>query len=240
MPAYGCSFEDFKTIDKPLLKYPCHFEYNGERSMVMIINEEQKFSLKDMSAILLAGGKSSRMKEEKCMLAVAGIPLVKKIASQLETHFNEIIISTNTQGRDQLSFLPYPTAVDKRPHQGPMMGVLAGLELSNNPVNFVIACDIPEIDFTFVSQMAAYTQQYEIVVPVSGQNLYEPLFAFYNKSLIPRIKDLLENDIRKIIRLFDIAETKYIPFQHDGWYHNLNTKDDYHRFLEKNNSGPTK
>jgi molybdopterin-guanine dinucleotide biosynthesis protein A len=205
----------------------------------MMINEEQIISMKNMSAILLAGGKSSRMKEEKCMLSVAGIPLIKKIASQLDTYFDEIIISTNTLTREQLSFLPYRTAVDKQPHQGPMMGVLGGLELSNHPVNFVIACDIPEIDFNFVSQMAAYTRQYEIVVPVSGQNLYEPLFAFYNQSLIPRIKNLLENDIRKIIRLFDLAKTIYIPFQNDGWYHNLNTKDDYHRFLKKNNTKPT-
>lgn len=183
-----------------------------------------------MSAIILAGGKSARMKENKALLPIQGVPLIQKIGRNLEHHFHEIIISA--QSAELFDFLPYRVAVDEQPGQGPLMGVLCGLEASSNPINFVIACDIPEIDVPFLDRMISYTNQYEIVVPVSGEDKYEPLFAFYNKSVVPRIKDLLKQKIRQINKLFPLTKTKYIPLENIGWYYNLNSSEDFRRYIQ--------
>lgn len=183
-----------------------------------------------MSAIILAGGKSVRMKENKAFLPIQGIPLIQKIGQNLETHFQEIIISAQSAGL--FDFLPYRLVMDERPNQGPLMGILCGLEASTNPVNFVIACDIPEINVPFLRQMISYTNQYEIVVPVTGEDKYEPLFAFYNKSVIPRIKDLLTQQTRRINKLFPLVQVKYIPLENTGWYYNLNSSEDYRRYVK--------
>jgi len=168
------------------------------------------------------------MKENKALLPIQGVPLIQRISQNLEKHFQEIIISA--QAAELFDFLPYRVVVDEQPEQGPLMGILCGLEASANPINFVIACDIPEINIPFLQRMMAYTNQYEIVVPVSGEDKYEPLFAFYNKSLIPRIKDLLKQT-RKINKLFPLTKTKYIPLENTGWYYNLNSSDDYRRYV---------
>ena len=191
--------------------------------------------MQHISAIVLAGGKSRRMKENKALLPIAGLPLIQRLCLTLAEHFREIIVSV--QCAEAYSFLPYPVVVDKEPDQGPMMGLLGGLAASSNPVNFVIACDIPEIDFDFVRRMADFTGDYEIVVPVSGVDKFEPLFAFYNKSVIPRIESLLQQQKRKIIELYSLAKVKTIPLDHAEWYYNLNSMDDYRRYLEKLSAG---
>jgi len=188
-------------------------------------------SSQKMSAIILAGGKSERMKENKALLTIQGIPLIQRIGQNLENHFQEIIISA--QSAELFDFLPYRVVVDEQPNQGPLMGILCGLEASTNPINFLIACDIPEINVPFLQQMMVYTNQYEIVVPMTGETKYEPLFAFYNKTLIPRIKNLLKQHTRQINKLFPLAQVKYIPMENTGWYYNLNSSEDYRRYVKR-------
>ncbi len=182
-----------------------------------------------ITAIILAGGRSSRMKEDKALLSVWGMPLIEKVAKNISPYVHEIIISTQVQGL--YDFLPYRVVLDKTEGQGPLMGILCGLEASSNPINFIIACDIPEVDASFLHQLISYTTQYEIVVPVSPENKFEPLFAFYNQSLIPRIHLLLNQGTRKILELYPIAKTKTVPMLANHWFYNLNTAADYHRYL---------
>jgi molybdopterin-guanine dinucleotide biosynthesis protein A len=183
-----------------------------------------------MSAIILAGGNSSRMKKHKALMPVAGTTLIEKVANNISAYFQEIIISAQSEGL--YDFLPYRVAMDRTPGQGPLMGILCGLQASSNDINFVIACDIPEVNVSFLSQMIEYTADHEIVVPVTKKNQYEPLFAFYNKSLIPRIETLLEQHRRQIFQLYPMATVKTIPLEENGWYYNLNSEEDYRKYVE--------
>ena len=130
------------------------------------------------------------------------------------------------------SFLPFRVIADKEPGQGPLRGILTGLQTSVHPVNFVIACDIPEINVPFIQKMMAHAGEYDIVVPVTSEGKFEPLFAFYHQRLIPSIEALLEQGIRKVIKLFPLCSVKYIPMEGEGWYYNLNTNEDYQGYLK--------
>lgn len=185
----------------------------------------------DKSAIILAGGKSTRMEKNKALLPVSGLTLVERVARNLEPYFGEILISA--QNPAVFDFLPYKIIADEQPGQGPMMGILSGIRASSKEVNFVTGCDIPEIDVSFIEGMIAYTGGYDVVVPVSGDDKYEPLFAFYKKSVIRCIDELMAQGHRKIIKLFPLCHTKYISFENSGWYRNLNTMADYRAFLKK-------
>ena len=185
---------------------------------------------KEMSAVILAGGKSRRMNEHKALLPVSGLRLIEKVARNIEGYFQEILISTHS--KELYDFLPYPVVVDTQPGQGPLMGILSGLYASATPVNFVIACDIPDIDISFLREMMTYTGEYDIVVPVTRANKFEPLFAFYNKNLIPRIEDLLKHQTRQVIKLFARARVKYSPLAPNGLFCKLNTETDYRDYLK--------
>lgn len=189
-----------------------------------------------MSAIILAGGNSSRMRKEKSLLPVQGAPLIRQVADNLNPFFNEIIISS--RDRESFGFMPYRVVHDKETGHGPLMGIMCGLEASGHGVNFVIACDIPEIDREFLEMMMRYTEDYEIVVPVTGDGKYEPLFAFYHRDLIDRIKDLLNRGRRKIIELYSMAKIKLIPMDDNDWYYNLNTETDFQAYMHARKKTP--
>ncbi len=184
-----------------------------------------------MSAIILAGGKSKRMGGDKALLQVSGLRLIEKIAHDIEPYFQEIIISS-ANSEEMYSFLPFPVVADKEKNKGPLMGILTGLHASKYPINFVMACDIPEINVFFLQKMMAFTSDYDIVVPVTGENMFEPLFAFYHKRVIPHIESLLDNGVRKVIELFPLCRAKYISLEGEDWYFNLNTDEDYERYLK--------
>ncbi len=183
-----------------------------------------------MGAIILAGGKSSRMRETKALLPIGGQTLIERVIQNLEPFFEEIIVSAQSPGI--FDFLPYKPVIDEKPGQGPIMGILCGLRASRYDINFVTGCDIPDLDYSFLEKMIAYTADYHIVVPVLGEDKFEPLFALYSKGVIPCIERLLGQNRRKVIELFPLCRTKFIAFENSGWYHNLNTLEEYRRYLD--------
>lgn len=189
-----------------------------------------KVDMKPMTAIILAGGNSQRMRREKPLLPVQGKTLVQHVADNITPFFSEIIIST--QEPDRFAFLPYPIVADEKKGHGPFMGILSGLKASSHSINFIIACDIPEINPSFLLSMIEYTDAYEIVVPVTSDNHFEPLFAFYHQDLINRIENLINHQVNKIIDLYPLARVKTIPMNSNHWYLNLNTEPEYLNYIK--------
>ncbi|HAS17743.1 MAG TPA: molybdenum cofactor guanylyltransferase, partial [Nitrospiraceae bacterium] len=52
-----------------------------------------------MTGIILAGGRSSRMGQDKALMNVGGVPVFKRILNVFEDIFDEILIITNKEGR---------------------------------------------------------------------------------------------------------------------------------------------
>jgi molybdopterin-guanine dinucleotide biosynthesis protein A len=184
----------------------------------------------DISAIILAGGKSSRMKGNKALLPVCGFTIIEKISRTIEPYFKEILIGT--QSPELFTFLPYRVVVDERLNVGPLVGILSCLRLSSNEINFVIACDIPEINLSFLEKMIFCARDYDIVIPYSGKNKFEPLFAMYCKRCIPKIEELLQQNTRKISPLFQMCRTKYLSMENTKWFYNLNSLENYQEYLK--------
>lgn len=194
--------------------------------------------LKNDTLILLAGGKSSRMREDKAWLPVGknGTPLIRRLLDQLAGRFRDVIISCGTPDPDNPAAflyeqLPFRKVYDQKPGQGPMAGILAGLKASRSPANFIIACDIPDVDVDYIEMMSGFTNTYDLVIPVSGKDCYEPLFAFYNLRVSPLMENLLEGGTRKILELFPLCRVMYVDMPANNWYRNLNTAGDYQEYL---------
>ncbi|MEN6374380.1 MAG: molybdenum cofactor guanylyltransferase [Smithella sp.] len=186
----------------------------------------------DATAIILAGGKSSRMGRDKSLLSTNDIPLIEKIASQLEGHFPEIIISANDM--EKYRFLRLPVVPDLEAGKGPLMGIYSALLRSKHEKNFVVACDIPDLDINYVKELIWEANDHQIVIPVWSDGRLEPLFAVYKKSVVGNIKKLLDAGHRKIRLLFELADVKYLPLPDEGkWYRNLNTLEDYQNYIKQ-------
>ncbi|HBE42736.1 MAG TPA: hypothetical protein DDW27_16335 [Bacteroidales bacterium] len=187
---------------------------------------------RNVTAIVLAGGKNSRMEGvDKSMLPVKGTPMIRYIVNQLESHFREIIIGAGDI--EKYSFLNHEVIPDEIEGMGPLMGIYSCLVGSNNDLNFITACDIPDINIDFVKEMLELSAGADIVMPVNDNNDNEPLYAVYRKTIIPAARKLLKEKKLKISGLFEMVNIKFIPFDGRGWYHNLNYRDDYDKFIDK-------
>jgi len=185
------------------------------------------------TAIIMAGGGSGRMGTDKRLLQVDGLPMIEKIRDQLRGYFTRIIISANDP--ENLKFLDLEVVPDRIPWQGPLMGVASALEASTSELNFVVACDIPNIDLQFVEQMLAEaeTSGADVVIPMASGGRYEPLFAIYRRSVLEAANKVLASAGRRISDIFGLCTVKYVDPPDPDSLINLNTQAEYEKFTRQ-------
>jgi molybdopterin-guanine dinucleotide biosynthesis protein A len=187
----------------------------------------------DATAIIMAGGDSTRLGQDKSMLEVAGQPMIKHIYDQLVPHFNQILISSNDTSRH--GFLGAEVVADRIAGRGPLMGMASAIEASANDINFVTACDVPQVDTLLMRRMLRQCRDCDGVVPRLGKSRYEPLFAVYRKSMLKTMDKLLAAGRRKIDEVYNHCEISYIDLAGDRQPKNINTMADYQEFVNENN-----
>ena len=199
-----------------------------------------------VSAIVLAGGTSRRMRADKTRLTVGGQTLLARVVGQLAARFDEVLVSVSPGSAVRLPRARGLRLVeDSRPGLGPLAGILAGLKAAANETCFVVACDIPDIDIPFARRlinMAAGPGKRpdrrrgprppEIVVPRTAAGGVEPLFAVYTRPVAVRIEALLEAGSRSVRPLFECCRTAFVPMKNPDWLRNLNTPRDLREYLE--------
>ncbi|MFC1734873.1 NTP transferase domain-containing protein [Candidatus Hydrogenedentota bacterium] len=230
------SSDNFKESARSVVNYVdrivefdgCNVDFDFSE---LTVNEGRWCLPADATAIIMAGGDSRRMGRDKSMLPVRGRSLIEHVCDQLKPNFSEVIVSSSVKG--QYESLGVPIIPDREDGRGPLMGIASALEASSSAVNFVAACDIPEIDMSFVRSMLRIGGEHDAVVPQTGKTYIEPLFAVYNKGILPRIEELLTSGRFKIDEAFSRARVKYVELCDAEWFHNLNTTDDYEEYREK-------
>lgn len=203
-----------------------------------------------MTAIVLAGGRSSRMKADKAGLAVGTKTLLEHVLFQLEPIFDEVLVSVSPGQKVERGIVGRPRAgagkraagdgqepglkvvEDQAPGLGPLGGILAGLRASKNNACAVIACDIPDIDIPLLRSLAGAAGDAEIAVPVDPAGRFEPLFAVYKRSVIPAIEALLRSGERSVLPLYERCRTAIVRLEAGRRLMNLNTRADYGEYLK--------
>ena len=183
-----------------------------------------------LAAIILAGGRSRRMRREKSLLPLCGRTLIEEVIAQLRSRFTTILISAGS--RDKFAFLGLPVVEDDAPGQGPLPAILTALRASPCRRNFVMACDIPFIDLPFLDALLALAPGHEIVVPRYRDGKFEPLFAAYDRGVIPAIEKQVAGGDFRISSLFHACRTEFVSMDGQTWFRNLNTSEEYHDFIK--------
>lgn len=187
-----------------------------------------------LSLVVLSGGSSRRMQWDKALLSAPEGTIVEHILKQLESHFDEVLISVST--KEKFAFLKRRLIVDEKPGEGPMMGIKTALKATKNERSFVIACDIPDIDLGFLQRLIQEAEHFDIALPISPGGRKEPLFAVYAKAVLPEMEKLLDNGVFSLLPLFERCKVQHVPIGENDWFKNLNTRKDYEDFLKQKNS----
>jgi molybdenum cofactor guanylyltransferase len=183
----------------------------------------------DAAAIIMAGGKSSRMGRDKCLLPIDGRPMIQYIADRLRPHFARLVVSANGAGR--YPFLELDVVPDRIPGRGPLMGLASALEASRHDLNLVIACDVPGFDIAFVRRMLRESEGYEGVVPVTEEGHLEPMCAVYRKEVASALNEAIASGEKKIKDALTRCRINYIEASDPAPFRNINTVDDYEEYI---------
>lgn len=194
-------------------------------------------------AIILCGGKSTRMGRDKATLPFGPESMLQRVArliGQVVEPRNIIVVAAPDQ---LLPILPAEIRIarDERQDRGPLEGLAAGLRVVPEQVEAVYAtsCDVPLLVPQFVSRMFELLGSHEVAVPRDGEH-HHPLAAVYRPSVLKHIQQLLQADRLRPRFLFDMADTLEIPVndlrQADpdlSTLMNLNRPEDYQAALQK-------
>lgn len=186
------------------------------------------------TAIILAGGRASRMGFDKQEIKIQGKYIGTYQADILSEIFDEIIIVTKRP--DLYSDRPYKTLEDIYPGQGPLSGLHAGLASSSSDGAFVLACDMPYIDLSYISYIKSLAQD----TGVSGvyQGYIEPMYSIYPRFITPDLEDILSQGLDSRPRIL-IEKHKFTLVKEDtimeltggfNIFANLNTPEDLEKF----------
>jgi molybdenum cofactor guanylyltransferase len=193
-------------------------------------------SLEDFSAIILTGGKSSRMGRSKALLPFANEPLIVHIVRALERKFKQIIVVGAPD--QELPVLPAKMVRDEVAYQGPVGGIYYGLRAATGTTAFVTSCDAAFLSLPFISFLQSKILNYDVVVPY-WQDRFQPLQAVYRRSVLPLLKEQLERgELRPIflydkVRTYRVSEKEIRRFDPEGLnFFNMNAPEDYARALQ--------
>jgi molybdenum cofactor guanylyltransferase len=167
-------------------------------------------------AVILAGGESSRMGQDKALLDFEGRPLLlRQMELARKAGAREVHVSVRHDGA--YGSFGISTVTDDRPGCGPISGLIAGLRRSSKPLLLALAIDLPFVSPRFLRRLIAVCGPGLGSVPRSG-NFFEPLAAYYPLEMLrlfEEARDKAEFGLQPVIhkgieqallRAYDLAE----------------------------------
>lgn len=171
-----------------------------------------------IGAIILSGGKSSRMGTNKALLTINEKTNIERITNQLKERFQDIILVTNEP--DVYSFLNIKVTTDRYPGKGPLAGLHAGLLASENDVNLIVACDMPFVSSEFAEHLVKEIGEYDAVVSVINGKQH-PLFSVFKRNVVRKIEECLKTDR---LRMKDLLNEMNVYYMTEGNFQNYSTE----------------
>jgi molybdopterin-guanine dinucleotide biosynthesis protein A len=191
----------------------------------------------EISGIILAGGKSQRMGEDKAFIKIAEKPIIETIIDLFHKVFKETLIVTNR--KDSYLYLKVGVYEDIFPEQGALGGLYTGLFRSNSFNSFVAACDMPFLNKRVINYVCQQADGYDVVVPRTEDG-FQPLHALYSKRCLGPIETILMEKKTRIVDLYPLVRVRVVDFREFvsvdpemQSFVNINTPEELNRLKNK-------
>ncbi|GIN90785.1 putative molybdenum cofactor guanylyltransferase [Siminovitchia terrae] len=182
-----------------------------------------------MNTIILAGGKSSRMGENKALMKIGGIRVIDRIAAELGPESDKMIVVANDpavyEHMDAVILEDEPAFKG----QGPLVGIYTGLKEVGEGPCLIVACDMPFVSAGLGCELVSILKRNDrdAVVPIHEGRMH-PLLAAYDARVSDIVKETLEDEKRSVRALLDRIDVEYFTIKEetlDVW--NMNTMEEY-------------
>ena len=192
-----------------------------------------------VTGVILAGGKSRRMGENKALLQLGGDSLIGHVIRRMRGVTDELLLITNTPA--EYSHLELPMHADIVSNTGALGGIYTGLTHASHDTVLCVACDSPFLDSKLITYLVSVLSKYDAVMPYTlrgdtGQMTLQTLCAVYSKRCLPIIEQMLKASELRVHALYEHGNIKRIPpeiwqrFDPEGMsFLNINTPEDFDR-----------
>jgi len=193
-----------------------------------------------MTAIVLAGGRSRRMGCDKTRLPWGRVTLLEHVVETLRSVADEIIVAV----KDAAAFSSFDVRLveDELPEASALTGLYSALKQASFLRCFVCAADMPFLNPSLIRFLSQELDDFELAMPETPRGL-EPLHAVYTMAALPAVEELLSAGKKCPRELVPKLRTKLVSyplFSHLDpecqSFVNLNTREDYTRALATRNA----
>lgn len=183
------------------------------------------------SAVVLAGGRGKRLGGDKAAVELApGETLLQRALALVASLSDDVVV---VQRPDQRLMAPGARVVtDQPPFEGPLAGILAGLEAARHDWSLVVACDMPFLSVSVLRYLMTLRPGHDVVVPRLEVGM-EPLHALYHRRAAAAIRVALERGEHRLISFYStlrvraVTPDELLPLDREGrTFFNINTPED--------------
>jgi molybdopterin-guanine dinucleotide biosynthesis protein A len=185
---------------------------------------------KDIPLVIFAGGKSSRMKRDKSLLPFSSSPTLTQFQiERFSPYFKKIYISTKK--KDKFDFDANFIEDFTKEESSPFIGLISVLNSLNDEYIFVLSVDTPFFNHDDFLKLSKTLDTDAIVAKT--KNSYQPLCAIYKRDILKTLKELHEKKLYKFSFLYDKIKTRFVEFEDEKSFDNLNFPKDYEDALKR-------
>ncbi len=160
----------------------------------------------NVSAAIMAGGKSKRMGQDKAWIELDGEPLIRRVANVLAQVADEVLIVAN---EPRYASLGLRVVHDRYPEGGALGGIATGVGAATHDTVLVAACDMPFLSADVWRVLLGRVGDADVVIPRIGGE-YETLHAIYTKACLPHMARALAENRLRVIAFFDQVRVQAI------------------------------
>ena len=183
---------------------------------------------RDITGVVLAGGESSRMGEEKSLMQFKKQKLIDFSISALRPYCSEILISSSKAIHQMVSCR---IIADEFRKIGPIAGIHSALKNSKTDFIIILPCDSPMVKPQFVQYLISQIGNMDKAIVPQYQENKEPLFAVYHKSILPVIESQINNQDYRLTHLLEKVKARVIEVTDRSCFVNINTPEDFNKYL---------
>ena len=177
-----------------------------------------------MSAIILSGGLSTRMGEDKCLLSYNGKTFLQTQIDKFKKLGIEDIIVSGFRGSGVKEKIIADDIM-----KGPLSGIYLGLKNIKNESAFVVSVDTPLLRESIIKEMIEYSKSIVFDAVVLRHNeVVEPLISIFNKNVLDKLSKYLDGKNFNCRGFLELINLKYFEYKEsEVEFFNVNNKSDY-------------
>ncbi|MBD2197132.1 MULTISPECIES: molybdenum cofactor guanylyltransferase [Calothrix] len=188
-----------------------------------------------LTAIVLAGGQSSRMGEDKALIPIQGIPMLQRVCSIAQACADTVYVVTPWPERYQHLLLPGCQFIPETPispsssSHGPLVGFSQGLAQVQTDWVLLLACDLPNLKVEVLQEWIARLDTVgddAIAALAHHAKGWEPLCGFYRRRCLPQLLEFINQGGRSFQQWLKQHSVQVLPVLEPEMLFNCNTPED--------------